>query len=135
MSTKWIDKMHALVPLTNQEEAVKEVLQQLHFEYKVHTIFPFGNRAIVPDFFLPRHNLVIECWMSESRRGVALGWAERNAAFIDLKFRRLKENYLGISRLGLVELRQVDLGSLQEVVGPIMAHSDFMLYSMRELEP
>src|ERR1700735_1765107 len=120
MSTKWMDRMHALVPLTMQEEGVKERLSRLHIGYVVHRTFRFHDRLIVPDFYLPKLDLIIECWRSDSRRGVALGWAERNALYVNLKFRRLKEMHPGMRCFGFAEVPQVDLGSLSEAVGEVM---------------
>lgn len=125
--------MHALLPLNLQEEHVKEILDEYRFAYRAHEVFPIGVRSQVADFFLNECNLVIECWLSRSRRGIALTWVERNAAYVDLKFRRLKERYPGIRCLGLVEVPQVDLASVREVVGPVMSHADFMVYSMEEM--
>jgi len=132
MSANWMNRMHALVPLTMQEEEVKELLTLLGLEYVVHTTFQFRNRLIVPDFFLPRHDVVIECWRSESRRGIALAWAERNALYINLKFQRLKQVRPGVRCLGLAEFPQVDMESLRQVVGEVLPDADFMTYSMEE---
>ncbi len=122
--------MHSLLPLNLQEERTREVLQELAIRHEPHKVFPIGNRSLVVDFFLPEQNLVIECWLSRSRRGVALTWVETKAAYIDLKFKRLKENYPGIRCGGLVEVPQVDLESLREVVGAVMVHADFMAYTL-----
>lgn len=126
--------MHDMLPLNLQEEHVKEVLEENRFSYRAHEVFPIGPRSAVVDFFLPEPNLVIECWISRSRRGVALNWVEKNAAYVDLKFKRLKERYPGIRCLGLVQVPQVDLASLQEIVGVVMLHADFMAYSMEEFQ-
>ncbi len=126
--------MHALVPLTFQEGEVEERLNLLHMEYAIHKVFQLGDRSIVPDFFLPRFDLVIECWRSDSRRGVALGWAERNALYVNLKFKRLKELHPAIRCLGLAEVPQVDAESLTDVVGGVMLDADFMVYSMEDFE-
>ena len=91
MSSKWQSRVQALVPLTEQEESVKELLEGLHVQCQAHTVFPYRNRSMVVDFFLPGPNLVVECWRSESRRGSALMWVEKNAAYVDLKFARLKD--------------------------------------------
>ena len=134
MSSNWMKKMHAMLPLNFQEEHVKEVLDELRLPNRLHEVFPVGNRSIVPDFFLPEQNLVIECWRSGSRRGAALTWVEGKAAYVDLKFSRLKANYPGIRCLALVEVPQVDLASLHEVVGSVMVHADSMTYTMREFQ-
>ena len=82
--------------------------------------FQVGARLMVPDFFLPKLDVVIECWRSESRRGVALGWAERNALYVNLKFRRLKAVRPGVRCLGLAEFPQVDMESLRSMVEAVM---------------
>ncbi len=130
LSSKWMNKMHSLLPLNLQEERTREVLQELAIQHEVHKVFPVGNRSLVADFYLLQRNLVIECWMSRSRRGVALTWVETKAAYIDIKFKRLKENYPGIRCGGLVEVPQVDLESLREVIGTVMVHADFMAYTL-----
>lgn len=134
VSSKWMKKMHGMLPLNLQEEHVKEVLEDNRFSYRVHEVFSIGPRSAVVDFFLPEQNVVIECWLSRSRRGVALNWVEKNAAYVDLKFKRLKERYPGIRCLALVQVPQVDLASLQEIVGVVMLHADFMAYSMDEFQ-
>lgn len=126
--------MHALIPLTIQEEAVKEVLDECGLSYRVHEVFAYKNRSIVADFFLPERNLVIECWLSESRRGTALGWMERNGIYVDYKFRRLKETYPEIRCGALVEAPQVDSQSLREWVGAVMPHADWVAFTMEEFE-
>jgi len=133
MSSKWQSRVQALVPLTEQEESVKELLEGLHVQCQAHTVFPYRGRSMVVDFFLPVPNLVIECWRSESRRGSALMWVEKNAAYVDLKFARLKDGYPGMRCLGFVEAPQVDPDSLRRIVGAVMVHADFMVYTMEEL--
>ena len=133
MSSKWQSRVQALVPLTEQEESVKELLEGLHVQYQAHTVFPYRGRSMVVDFFLPGPNLVVECWRSESRRGSALMWVEKNAAYVDLKFARLKDGYPGMRCLGFVEALQVDLDSLKRIVGAVMVHADSMTYESAEL--
>ncbi len=126
--------MHALIPLTAQEEGVKELLDGLRVSYRIHEVFPYKGRSIVADYFLPEKNLVIECWMSESRRGVALGWMERNGIYVDYKFKRLKEAHPEIRCGALVEAPQVDLPSLREWVGAVMPHANWIAFTMEEFE-
>ncbi len=132
MSSAWVNKVHSQLPLNEQEERVKDVLIDFRLQNEVHRVFPVGNRSLAVDFYLPGRNLVLECWESVSRRGTALTWVERNAAYVDLKFRKLKETNLGIHCLGFVEAPQVDLESLHDIVGAVMQHADFMTYSMPE---
>ncbi len=64
--------MHALVPLTEQEEQVEDVLLQHGITHLTHAVFPVRNRMYVVDFFLSNQRTILECWRSSSRRGIAL---------------------------------------------------------------
>jgi hypothetical protein len=126
--------MHRLIPLTPQERAVRDLLTELMVTHYIHQTFKLGERSAVVDFYLPSTNLVIECWSSQSRRGVALAWVERNAAYVDLKFSRLKTCYPGLRCLGFLDVPQVDLLSLERTLGRVMLHSDFMAYAPAALQ-
>src|SRR2546426_12193481 len=134
MSSVWVKKMHGGLSLNQQEERIKEILIAFGLRHEVHRIFSVGNRSLVVDFYLPAGKLILECWSSRSRRGTALTWIERDAAHVDLKFKKLKENYPGIRCLALVEAPTVDLVSLQEIVGALMVHADFISYSIEDFE-
>jgi hypothetical protein len=125
--------MHALVPLTEQEERVEEILLQYGITHLTHAVFPVGNRCYVVDFFLNDVRTLLECWRSISRRGVALTWVEKNAAYVDLKFRRIKQAYPGVRCVALVEVVHAPPDLVKEYVGPVMEHADGMCYSMEGL--
>jgi hypothetical protein len=134
MSSKWVGRMHGFLPLNSQEENLKELLDKLQISHRIHAVFPVGGRTLVVDSFLPDLGLIIECWMSESRQGTALAWLERNAAFVDVKFARLKLLNPQLQCLGFVTAPRADSASLRLVVVPMMAHADFMAFSLEELE-
>ena len=48
-----MSKMHSLVPLTEQEEEVSDILLQHAVSFQAHAVFPVANRMYVVDFFLP----------------------------------------------------------------------------------
>jgi len=77
--------------------------------------------------------VVLELWKSDSRRGIALTWVERNAAYVDLKFRRIRGAYPGVRCFGLVEVPQADPGLVAKYVSGVMEHADGMAYTMDEL--
>ena len=129
-STKWMSRAHALIPLTEQERQVRDLLLELGLTHLTHAVFPNGSRLIVVDFFLSDRRMVLECWKTTSRRGVALGWMERNAAFIDVKFRRLKGAYPGILCVALAEAPYVDPATLARVIGELLVHGDGVAYSI-----
>lgn len=129
-----MSRVHALVPLTMQEELAREILEAKGIAVRVHEVFPHDDRLFVVDLFLPNSNTVIECWKSVSRRGNALTWTEKNGCYVEFKFWKLKESYPGIRCVGLVEAPQVDDESLRRVVGAVMLHADFMAFSLEEFE-
>lgn len=125
--------MHAFSPLTEQEEQVEDILLQYGVTHLTHAVFPVRNRMYVVDFFLSNQRTILECWRSTSRRGVALTWVEKNAAYVDLKFRRIKEAYPEVRCGALVEVMQAEPALVKEYVGAVMEHADFMAYEMSEV--
>jgi len=128
-----MDRMHSLVPMTEQEEQVDDILNQYAISHYSHVVFPVGGRNYVVDFYLPNQKIVLECWRSTSRRGVALTWVEKNAAYVDWKFRRMKEAYSDLRCVALVEVLQAKAELVKVYVGPVMEHADALSYSMDEL--
>ncbi|MDV3292953.1 MAG: hypothetical protein LYZ70_01625 [Nitrososphaerales archaeon] len=133
MSSRWMNRMHALVPLTEQEEHVEDVLLQHGITHLTHAVFPVRNRMYVVDFFLSNQRTILECWRSTSRRGVALVWIERNAAYVDLKFKRIRGAYPEIRCIALVEVVHAEPSLVREYAGPVMEHADRLCCSMEEL--
>ncbi len=133
MSSAWMRKVHSFVPLTEQEEKVRDILLQYRVSYATHQVFPVANRMYVVDFYLPNDRTVIECWQSSSRRGVALTWVEKNAAYIDWKFRRIKGSYPEVKCVALVEVMQAEPELVREYTGVVMEHADVLCCSMEEL--
>lgn len=133
MSARWMDRMHSLVPMTEQEEQVDDILNQYAVSHHPHVVFPVGGRTYVVDFYLPNQRIALECWRSTSRRGVALTWVEKNAAYVDWKFRRVKEAYPDLRCVALVEVMQAKVELVRVYVGPVMEHADALSYSMEEL--
>jgi hypothetical protein len=128
-----MNRMHALVPMTAQEEQVEGVLLQYGITRIAHAAFPVKGRAYVCDFYLPNTQTVIECWQSTSRRGVALTWVEKNACYIDWKFRRIKSVSPSVRCVALVEVGQAKAEQVRDYVGPVMEHADVVCYTMEEL--
>jgi hypothetical protein len=133
-SSKWMSRAHALIPLTEQEMQVRDLLLEQGLTHLTHAVFPNGGRLIVVDFFLSDRRTVLECWRTTARRGVALGWMERNAAFIDVKFRRLKSLHPGIRCVALAEAPHVELATLAKVLGEVLVHADGVTYSIDDLD-
>jgi len=134
MSSKWVGKMHRALPLNWQEKKLDILLDSMQIPHTMHEVFPLVGKTLVVDSFIPHLNVLIECWMSESRRSAALTWLERNAAFVDLKFVKLKRLNSGFRCLGYVEAPQADPASLRLAVSPVMEHADFMAFSPEEVE-
>ncbi len=128
-----MDRMHSLVPMTEQEEQVNEILNQYAISHYSHVVFPVGSRTYVVDFYLPNQRIAVECWRSTSRRGVALTWVEKNAAYVDLKLRRIKAANPDLRCVALVEVMQAKVELVRRYVGPVMEHADVVCCSMEEL--
>lgn len=133
LSSKWMNRMHSLVPLTEQEENVQDILLQYGITRLTHAAFPIGGRLYVVDFYLPNDQAVIECRQSTSRRGVALTWVEKNACYIDWKFRRIRGSSPGVRCAALVEVAQAKPEQVREYVAPVLEHADAVCYSAEEL--
>ena len=86
----------------------------------------------VTDFFLSDSRTILECWRSASRRGVALNWVEKNACYVDMKFRRIKEAYPDVKCVALVEVMQADPDKVRGYVGAVMEHADILTCSLTE---
>jgi len=127
-----MNRVHALLPLTEQEERVEDVLLQYGITHLTHAVFPVKNRMYVCDFYLPNSQTVVECWRSSSRRGIALVWIERNAAFIDLKFKRIKAAYPDVKTIALVEADQAKPELVKEYADPVLEHADTTCYTMED---
>jgi hypothetical protein len=122
-----------MIPLTEQERQVSDLLLELGLTHLTHAVFPNRGRLIVVDFFLSDRRTVLECWKTTGRRGVALGWMERNAAFIDVKFRRLKGLHPGIRCVALAEAPHEEPATLARVLREVLAHADGLAYSVDDL--
>jgi hypothetical protein len=125
-------KVHGFVPLTEQEEQVREILLQHGVTHMPHAVFPVKNRMYVVDFFITDFRTVVECWRSGSRRGVALCWIEKNAAYINLKFKRLHTAYPDIRFVALAEVEQAQPSLVREYVEPVIEYGDVVCCSMEE---
>jgi len=133
MTTRWMDRMHALVPMTEQEEQVDDILNQYAIDHRQHVVFPVEGRTYVVDFYLTGTNSIIECWKSSSRRGIALTWIEKNAAYVDWKFRRIKGVYPNVKSIALVEVDQAEPSMVRKYAGAVLEHADSLCCSMDEL--
>jgi hypothetical protein len=58
---------------------------------------------------------------------------EKNAAYIDWKFRRIKSVSPSVRCVALAEVAQAGVEKVREYVGPVMEHADVVCYSMEEL--
>jgi len=125
-----MSKVHASVPLTEQEEHVEDILLQHGTTHLTHAVFPVRNRMYVVDFFLSAQRVALECWRSSSRRGVALAWMEENAACVDLKFRRIKEAYPDVRCLA-PEFVHTEPTLVREYVDPVIEHADRCVVPLR----
>ncbi|MDV3244827.1 MAG: hypothetical protein LYZ66_06615 [Nitrososphaerales archaeon] len=128
-----MSKVHALVPLTEQEELVQDLLDRYGIQYAAHKVFPVAQRLYVVDFYLLLQNLIIECWRAAGRRGSSLVWVEKNACYVDWKFERIKGTQPNLECLAFVEVKGVGAESVRAYVGPVLEHADVVFCSREEL--
>ncbi len=58
---------------------------------------------------------------------------EKNAAYVDWKFRRIKSVSPSVRCVALAEVTQAGVERVKEYVGPVMEHADVACYTMGEL--
>ncbi len=64
---------------------------------------------------------------------MALNWVEKNACYVDMKFRRIKGAYPEVKCAALVEVMQAKPELVRECVGAVMSNADVLCCSMEEL--
>lgn len=133
LSIRWMVRAHSLIPLTEQESQVKDLLLEYGLGHLTHAVFPNAGRFIVVDFFVSDNRTVIECWRTAGKRGIAIGWMERNAAFIDVKFRRLKALNPGLRCVALAEAPNEEPHTLSRELRQILEHADIVAFSIEDL--
>jgi hypothetical protein len=130
-------RTHAMMPLTKQEEAVKNLLLEEWLSFESHHVFELSpespQRGLSVDFLLFLGNgVVIECTSCERKRGSAASELRRRSAYMDYRFRLLKAK---LPKLVCGAFVEAPYESKEKIVAlrPILGSADFLAASILEL--
>jgi hypothetical protein len=131
-------RTHAMMPLTRQEEVVRNLLIEERLSFESHHVFELRpsspQRGLSVDFlvFLGA-GVAIECTACNRSRGSALSEVRRRAAFMDYRFGLLKASFPRLVCGAFVEAPNEDQERLARQLKPILRNSDFLARSGEEL--
>jgi hypothetical protein len=131
-------RTHALMPLTFQEGAVRDLLVEERLSFESHHVFelrpPTPQRGISVDFLVFLGNgVAIECTICGRRNGSALSELRRRSAYMNLRFGLLKATLPKLVCGGFVEAPYENQDKLATQLGLILEHADFLARSGQEL--
>lgn len=135
LSIEWVRRTHARMPLTPQEESVKDLLIEKHLPFRVHHVFELSHavRMSVNFLIFTSSGIVLECTYCAKRRGSAISEANRRGAFINYRFGLLKLAFSKIVCGGLIEAPNEDQSSMRRGMEKVLSNADFLALSLEEL--
>jgi len=127
-----------MMPLTRQEEAVRDLLLEERLSFEAHHVFelPLSSpqRGLSVDFLVfLGGGVAIECTACNRNRGSALAELRRRSAFMDYRFGLLKAILPRLACGALLEAPSEDQNQLARELRPILKNSDFLARSCDEL--
>ncbi len=129
-------RTHALMPLTAQEQSVKDLLLELHLPTEAHHVFEFSPKVRMSVDFLifSGPGIIVECTLCSRGRGSAVSELRRRCAFIDSRFVLVKR-FLPKAICGaLVEAPKEDQSSLKDTITELLPNSDIAACSLQQFE-
>ena len=127
-----------MMPLTRQEEAVRNLLIDQRLPFEAHHVFelpPWSvQRGLSVDFLVfLGGGVAIECTACNRNRGSALSEVRRRSAFMDYRFGLLKASFPRLACGAFVEAPNEDQDHLARQLKPILRNSNFVAKSSEEL--
>lgn len=127
-----------MMPLTRQEEAVKDLLIEERVSFEAHHVFELPpsslQRGISVDFLVfLGHGVVLECTYCERKRGSALSELRRRSAFMAYRFGLLKGILPKLVCGAFVEAPNESNEKLA-ALSFILGSADFVASSIEELQ-
>jgi len=127
-----------MMPLTRQEEAVRNLLLEERLSFESHHVFELPpsspQRGMSVDFLVfLGPGIAIECTACNRNRGSALSELRRRTAFMDYRFGLLKTSMPKLVCGALVEAPNEDQRRLVRELNPILKNSSFLASSSQEL--
>ena len=129
-------RTHAAMPLTGQEQSVREILVGKRLSFATHHVFELSPKVRMSvDFLVFRGaGVVLECTCCTRTKGSAMSEARRRAAFMEYRFGLLKKAYPAIVCGALVEAPKEDQERLKAVITEVLQHADIVTISLEELQ-
>ena len=126
-----------MIPLTRQEEAVRDLLLDEQLSFESHHVFELPptspQRGLSVDFLVfLGSGIAIECTACNRNRGSALSEMRRRSAFIDYRFALLKTFLPKLACGAFVEAPSEDQDRLATELGPYLKHADFLVRTSEE---
>ncbi len=135
LSIEWVRRTHARMPLTPQEQLVKDLLIENSLAFETHHVFELSQTVrISVDFLIfSGTGIVLECTYCAKRRGSAVSEAKRRGTFINYRFGLLKQALPNLVCGALIEAPKEDQSLLKESMRRVLGNSDFLVVSGEEL--
>jgi hypothetical protein len=128
-------KTHAAMPMTGQEQSVRDLLISKRLSFETHHVFELSPRVRMSVDFLvfKGAGVVLECTCCTRSKGSAMSEARRRSAFMEYRFGLLKKAYPAIVCGALVEAPKEDQEVLSETVLGVLHSAGFVACSLQEL--
>ena len=135
-STAWMRRTHAAMPLTGQEQSVRDLLLSKRLSFATHHVFELSPKVRMSvDFLVFRSaGIVLECTCCTRSKGSAMSEARWRAAFMEYRFGLLRRAYPGIVCGALVEAPRENQEVLSETVRAVLGSAGFVVVSLDELQ-
>ena len=123
------------MPLTPQEQSVKELLIANYLPFEAHHVFELSPSVrISVDFLIfSDAGIVLECTYCTKRRGSAISEAKRRGAFINYRFGLLKQTLPGLVCGALIEAPNEDRSFTRKNLERVLSNANFLALSLEEL--
>jgi len=127
-----------MMPLTRQEEAVRDLLVEERLSFEAHLVFELPplspQRGLSVDFLVfLGSGVAIECTACNRNRGSALSELRRRSAYMDFRFGLLKASLPKLVCGAFIEAANEDQVRLARELQLILKNSDFLAISCDEL--
>ncbi len=123
------------MPLTPQEQSVKELLIANYLPFEAHHVFELSPsvRMSVDFLIFSDAGIVLECTYCSKRRGSAISEAKRRGAFINYRFGLLKQALPELSCEALIQAPNEDQSFLKENMKGVLGNADSLSLSLEDL--
>lgn len=128
-------RIQATMPLTPQEQAVKDLLIERRLPFEAHDVFELSRAVTMSVDFLifVGASIVLECTHCARPRGYAISEVGRRGAFINYRFGLLKGAFPKLTCGALIEAPNEDQSLLDDSLRRIFTSADLIATSLHSL--